>query len=329
MDYTVLPFGAIWGNGIFNIPNDLVDRYLNLATENQLKALLLVMRNGGQASSSYIAKMLKVDTATADDLLEFWCIEGVIACKDKPVSEPEKKERITVIKQAPEVPRLSPRDIVEFMRRDEQNTMLMNEAEVIKGRSLGEGEKSAIANMVDFYGLNHAVILMLLQFYFSEKGRGKVIANGYLLKMAANWANDGVATISDAEVKLAQIEKSDRLKNEVRAITGIMPKTAKQGAMIEEWFKDFDVTMITLAFDTMKKDIASEDMAIIEPSLAYMNSILKRWKKYSITNPAQLQDYLDELEQKQMQGKKSDKLKRKPTYDINAINKYAKENTEI
>lgn len=330
MDYAVSPFDPVWQNGIFNVPADLVDKYFNFATDIQIKALLFVLRHGGKASSDLISKALNVDEKTADEILEFWVLEGVITSDSKAPAEPKKKETVKVIKQAPRAPKLSPRDIVEFTRQDPENAMLLNEAEVVKGRSLSNDEKSAIINMVNFYGLKAEVILMLLHFYFNERRRGKAVGNAYLLKMAANWANDGVVTISDAEVKLALIEKSDRYKNEIKAITGIMPKTEKQGDMVTAWFNDFDTTMITLAFETMKKDIDSEEMAISEPSLAYMNSILKRWKKYNISNPAQLEEYLNDLEQKQeKRNKNNGKLQRKPTYDIEAIKKYASENTEI
>lgn len=330
MDYTASPFAAVWQNGIFNVPNDLVDKYFNFATDKQLKALLFILRNGGKASSDSVSDALGVDRNTADEILEFWVLEGVIVSEGKAPAQPEKKETVKVIKQAPKAPKLSPRDIVEFTRLDAENAMLLNEAEMVKGRSLSNDEKSAIINMVSFYGLKAEVILMLLHFYFSERKRGKTVGNAYLLKMAANWANDGISTISDAEVKLAQIEKSDRYKNEIKSITGIYPKTDKQGEMISQWFEDFDTTMITLAFDTMKKDIANDDMAISEPSLAYMNSILKRWKKYNISNPAQLEEYLKDLEQKaESRTKSKGKLQRKPTYDIEAIKKYASENTEI
>lgn len=329
MDYAVSPFGQVWQNGIFNVPNDLVDKYFNFATDKQIRALLFVLRNGGQANSKSVSQALNVDENTADEILEFWVLEGVVTCNSKAPAQPEKKETVRVIKQAPQAMKLSPRDIVEFTRQSTENAMLLNEAEVVKGRSLSNDEKSAIINMVNFYGLKAEIILMLLHFYFNERKRGKTVGNAYLLKMAANWANDGIATIADAEVKLAQIEKSDRYKNEIKAITGIMPKTDKQGEMITAWFNDFDTTMITLAFDTMKKDIANEDMAISEPSLAYMNSILKRWKKYNISNPRQLEEYLEDIAQKQEKRTKSSKLQRKPTYDIEAIKKYASENTEI
>lgn len=330
MDYQALPFADIWQNGIFNIPNDLVDKYFKLATDKQIKALLLVIRSGGKTDSSLVAKALGVDEKTADELLEFWVLEGVISAIGKEIAQPKCEEKVKVIKETLPPPQLSPRDVVEFTRRDSANSMLLAEAESIKGRSLSQSENSAVINMVDYYGLKTEVILMLLHFYFSERKRGKVVGNAYLLKMAANWANDGVATIADAEIKLARIEKSDRYKNEIKAITGIVPKTEKQCEWIDAWFHDFDVTMITMAFDSMKRDIENPDMSISEPSLAYMNSILKRWKKYNISNPAQLQDYLDDLSEKQEKSKKnSGSLKRKPTYDIEAHKKFASENTEI
>lgn len=330
MDYTVSPFGAVWQNGIFNIPVDLVDKYFNFATQNQIKALLFVLRHGGKTTTEDMAAALGVDESQADEILEFWVLEGVIACNNQLPCQPEKKETVKVVKQAPDAPKLSPRDIVEFTRQDPQNAMLLNEAEQIKGRSLSNDEKSAVINMVNFYGLCPEVILMLIHFYFGERKRGKTVGNAYLLKMAANWANDGIATIADAEIKLAEIEKSARYKNEIKALTGLTAKTQKQENMILQWFKDFDTTMITLAFETMKKDIENDDMSVTVPTLAYMNSILKRWKKYNISNPKQLEDYLEELAQRlEVRGKSSSRLKRKPTYDIEEIKKRAMENTDI
>ena len=40
MEYKALPFSSVWENGIFNLPTKLVDEYLKLASEYQLKALL-------------------------------------------------------------------------------------------------------------------------------------------------------------------------------------------------------------------------------------------------------------------------------------------------
>lgn len=48
MEYKALPFSSVWENGIFNLPIKVVDEYLKLASEYQLKALLYIFRNNGR-----------------------------------------------------------------------------------------------------------------------------------------------------------------------------------------------------------------------------------------------------------------------------------------
>ena len=43
-----MPFAAVWKNGIFNLPTDIVDKYLKMASEYQLKALLYIIMGNGK-----------------------------------------------------------------------------------------------------------------------------------------------------------------------------------------------------------------------------------------------------------------------------------------
>ena len=70
MEYKALPFSSVWENGIFNLPTKLVDEYLKLASEYQLKALLYIFRNNGQASTNAVAKALGQTVNDTDNLLE-------------------------------------------------------------------------------------------------------------------------------------------------------------------------------------------------------------------------------------------------------------------
>ena len=79
MEYKALPFSSVWENGIFNLPIKVVDEYLKLASEYQLKALLYIFRNNGQAETAEIAKALGQTIADTDNLLEFWVEEGIIS----------------------------------------------------------------------------------------------------------------------------------------------------------------------------------------------------------------------------------------------------------
>lgn len=329
MNYQIAPFGSIWSNGIFNVPADLVDKYLKIASEYQLKALLFILRNGGQASSSQIAKALGQTAGDIDDLLELWTEEGILSADGqavvlktemKPI-EPKTKKK--VVKESLSAPRLTPADIINAQRDSSDIAFLLTEAQVILGRTISHAEQEMLVNMVNYYGLKAEVIMMILEFYRSEKERGKSIGISYVNAMAKNWAEEGIDSVADAEAKLQDIAKSDRLWNEIIAITGIRHKrpTAKQREMIKDWFSDFDITMITLAADIMKENIP-------EPKLAYMNTIIKKWRKSGITSPSQVKAE-QEAYAKSKSEKKDDRLQSKPTYDLDEYAKFAMNNTDI
>lgn len=332
MDYSVMPFAAVWKNGIFNLPTDIVDKYLKMASEYQLKALLYIIRHEGRADSASVAKALGQTVGDIESIMEFWLSEGVvvadgceIAPSPAPVTETaeEKAEKTVPKHEMLAAPRLSPKDVAAFAAADQSISFLLSDAQRVLGRTISHAEQEMLVNMVQYYGLKVEVILMILEFYRSEKERGKAIGISYVNAMAKNWADEGINSITDAEAKLQDIARSDRLWNEIVAITGIRHRrpTAKQREMVDDWFKDFDVAMITLAADIMKENTA-------EPSLAYVNKILKQWKKKNITSPAQVKAEQEAFE-KSKSDKKSDKLKRKPTYDMDEYKRFARNNTEI
>lgn len=328
MDYRVAPFGDIWSNGIFNVPVALTDKYLKMASEYQLKAILYILRNGGQSDSSSIAKALGQTVGDIDDLLEFWVEEGVVSTnassvKTDVVQTQQQVEPAKPVREILSPPTLTPKDIVAFSREDENIAFLLGDAQRVLGRTISHAEQEMLVNMVHYYGLKVEVVLMILEFYRSEKEKGKSIGISYVNTMAKNWAEEGIDSIASAEMKLEDIKRSDRVWNEILSITGIRHKrpTAKQREMIDRWFNDFDITMITLAADIMKENIP-------EPKLAYMNTILNKWKKKGISSPVQVKAEQEEFS-KQKQSKSDDKIKSKPTYDLEKIKADAMNNTDF
>ncbi len=330
MNYNIAPFSDIWADGIFNVPSSFIDRYLRIASEYQLKALLFILRNGGACSSADIAKALGQTASDIEELMEFWVEEGILADSSKreaqkPVEKVIKKEKPVSVKQTLAVPRLSPKDIVAAARDNASIAYLLNDAQTVLGRTISHAEQEMLVNMVNYYGLPAEVIMMLLEFYRSEKEKGRSIGISYINQMAKNWSEEGIDTVTAAEEKLIGIERSDRLWSEVVAITGIRHRrpTQKQRDMVNRWFEDFDITMITAASDIMKENIP-------EPKLSYMDAVIKKWKKNNIKSPSQLQAYQEEYEKlKKQKGKKQDKLETKPTYDLEQIKRDALNNTEI
>lgn len=334
MEYKALPFSSVWENGIFNLPTKLVDEYLKLASEYQLKALLYIFRNNGQASTNAVAKALGQTVNDTDNLLEFWVEEGILSVDGNIVAQEivpksnEQKEKNIVVKETISVPTLSPKDIVTVLRESRELQSLVNEAQKVLGRTISTAEQAIIINMVNYYGLKPEVVLMILEYYRNEKQKGMSISFAYINAMAKNWSDEGISSIGEAEEKLQEIERGNRVWNEIVAITGIRHRkpTVKQREMVLSWFNDFDITMIAIAADIMKENIP-------EPKLSYINSILKKWKKSNIKTPADVEKEQAEFEkakaEKENRSKNSDKLSSKPTFDIEQIERDALNNFEI
>lgn len=342
MVYSAPPFGDIWKDGIFNVPTGIVDRFLKLASEYQIKALLLVLRNGGRASSSDIAAKLGIPCADAEEIMSFWLEEGVLVSEEAGETQAPKKEAPKKAESAPEpekpktaavpvsekkeplpAPRLTSKDIVTLCRENKKLDMLLSEAQVVLGRTISSAEQEMLVNMTIYYGLTAEVILMLLGYYRSEKEKGRSISIAYINKMANSWAEDGVRTIADADEKLLYLASTDKSWDEIMAMTGIRHRspTMKQREMVSGWKNDFSDEMIMLASDIMKENAD-------KPSLKYMDSVLRRWKKEGITTPSQVQKQQEDFRSHKKSEKKG-KLHGEPSYDMNKIISDTMNNTDI
>lgn len=327
MEYRILHTGSIWQEGSFFIPAKITAKYIKLASEYQLKALLLILSTNGKSNSREIAKILGCTEADADDFLEFWVEEGVLL-KDgiEPHSQQLHSAEITphAVKTADKpaekklqsvpVPTLSPKDIVEACRENEELTALMNEAQEVLGKTLSHTEQELIVNMVCYYGLPGEIVLTILHFYKSQKEKGRARGTMYIASMAKNWSEEGITTLDAADEKLKDIENSNRLWEEVVGLTGIKHgnPTVKQRNMIKKWFADFSREMIALACDIMKENTE-------KISLSYADKVLKNWKKKGISTPAEVQ--ADNEKHKMAKQSKPDDID--STYDINEIAKKA------
>ena len=327
MLYQLLPQGKAWEQGMIALPRIIATDYLKLASEYQLKALLIILANNGQADSKVISKSLGCTEADAVDFLEFWIEEGIVYCdgvsveavsnptveaKPKPitVAEPVKVPRETL-----SAPTYTQSEIVSMCRDSEELTLTVRNAQEVMGKSLSHVEQELIVNMVTYYGLPCDIVLMILQFYKNEKMNGKAIGTAYIAAMARNWSDEGIVTLEAAEEKLHDIERTDNLWKEIIAISGLRHRnpTVKQREMISRWSEDFGIDMITIACDIMRENTD-------KPTLRYVDGVLKNWKKKGIFTPQAVAE-----EDKRHKEKSAEKTKPTidETYDIDDINRRA------
>lgn len=326
MLYQIVPVGNVWQDGMVAVPKKVATDYIKLASEYQLKALLLILSNNAPCDSKYVAKVLGCTEADATDFLEFWVEEGVLSCDGvvnaQPPAEstavvelPKKEAEAVKVKEAIPVPKLNPSDIVTMCRDNRELTELIHHAQEVFGRTISHIEQELVINMVTYYGLPCDVVLVILEYYKTEKEKGRAIGTSYIGTMAKNWSEEGIVTLEAADERLRMLEASDRLWSEIVAVSGIKHRnpTIKQREMINRWSEDFDMQMITIACDIMKENTD-------KPTLKYVDSVLKNWKKKGIFTPEAVAE-----EEKEFHSKKEQKNKSAidETYDIDEINRRA------
>lgn len=326
MDYQILPMGDIWQEGSFCVPTKIADSYIKLASEYQLKALMLILSSNGRADSHAIARALGCTEADADDFLDFWVEEGFLLkngeavapmhTEKTPPAGIEKKKSIKKVEAMP-IPVLSPKDILDICRDSQTLTELLRNAQEVMAKTLSHAEQELIINMVTYYGLPEEIVLTILHYYKGEREKGRAVGTAYIAAMAKNWSEDGITTLAAADERLRDIENSDMLWNKIVELTGLRHRnpTVKQREMIKSWADDFSMEMIELACDAMRENTD-------KPSLKYVDGIIKNWRKKGIKTPA---DVLADNDKhtKAQDNKKSKKLQGTPNFDLDEIAKKA------
>ena len=329
---------------MFSVPQAIAEKYLKLASEYQLKALLIILSSAGISTDEEISKRLGITVSDVRSIMEFWEAEGVICpSEEKSAASPkgeqvpaeaeqkrEVKKSLPVKEKKQEIkisaPSLSPKDIACLAGENPEIAELLNEAQEAYGRTISPGEQEMIVNLVTFYGLGYGAVLMLLGYCRREREAGRAISAGYFYKIAERWLDEGITTVEEAEEKIRVLEQGGRLWQTIKERAQISKKapTVSQMEMINQWKSDFSMEMIELAIDEMKENIDN-------PNLRYVDKILKNWKKAGIKTPAQYKKSLEEYKKKKEEAEnaKSGKISRAPTYDLKDKRKKDLSNTDI
>ncbi len=219
-------------------------------------------------------------------------------------------------------PNLSQTEIYMAAKQNPEIEELLQEAQVVLGYTLKTSEQELIVNLVNFYGLKPEVVLVILQYYKNERENGRSIGMSYVVKLAQNWADEGIDTVASAEEKCKEIEQSDSFWRKIASLAGITFKnpTVNQREKVLVWKNNFSMEMIEKAVDIMRENIE-------RPSFKYIDTILTNWLKNGIRT-------LDDVEQDRENFEKKKKRKKEPemqkaTYDIDEIEKNSKEITQF
>lgn len=320
-------------NGVFAVPNDVVDKYIRLATEKQLKVLLWLLRNAGsQYTAEEMAQALSVHPSDIGDYIQFWVNAGLL-CEmpqglapaqgqreepGKPAAEEPAADRQPQLRQEKALgEKKKPRALSRPQKPDSayvakrlsecgELSFLMEEAQVILGKPLSGGDSATLLMLHEDDGLPVDVILMILQY---AAGEGKT-AMRYIERVGADWASEDIDSVEKAEEKLRAIAGTKDAWGKASRIFGLNSagsptKTQLEcaGRWVNEW--KYQEDMLRLAYETCVDTKG-------EYSLKYIDGIIKRWHSAGIMVP-------QDVENAKKPKKKEPLQKRGTSYDIDEL----------
>lgn len=280
---------GIWG-AMFGVPVIVADNFLKLATGEQIKVLLYLLRcSGKNCTSEEISANTGVAVQVAEDAVLFWQQANVITpqgtisaanttpliMQPQPVEVPEAKTVPAQVQTQPTPSKLpdhkinlSGGEIAEIMKNSQDIRDLFKIAESIVG-TLKNSQMNSIIWMYDHLGLKKEVIIILLTYCASIKKTN----TAYVEKIAFTWSENDINTMEAAQ---DEIQKRNTARD---YILSIMEKfemnrrpTAKQAEFIEQWKNaGFKLELIHYAYEKTIEQIN-------KLSFDYINKILLSWR---------------------------------------------------
>lgn len=277
MDFIVNPASF---SSAFTLPGDVADKHLKLASATQLKVILFVFRHLSNAKSSEeIATSLGLKQNEVDDALLYWQSAGILMPKNtEKIVETKPTEAKSVKKATPEMP--TRQDVARRAVDDSRFAFLLQESQLKFGRLLKDNESRVLLWLYEDEGMEISLILMLLEYAISENK----CTLAFIQRTAAEWINNGVTSITEAEAYITALYKKKTAWKIVEAAFGIedrIPST-KELEYSEKWINEwgFERDALRLAYEICV-DAKSKF------SMPYVAKILESWQHSGIKTAAE------------------------------------------
>lgn len=316
---------------VFALPAAVVDRHIRLAGSAQLKVLLWLARTGrGRFDAADCAAAIGLSAADCADALQYWLETGMLTAsptaesgqplhpEEKP-AEPARRRaasaagRIPAAEQAaaapPQAETLAPRipaprpaavkpQIREVLARQKDSPEfagLLDMASARLGRPLSHGDMATLCYLHGDAGLPAEVILMVLAYAVSA---GKPYMR-YVEKIALDWLDRGIDTISAAEAHLCRLERRAQAWERVKSLLGIHHSpTVAQSDAAEQWVCEWAMSddLIRLAYEECMAKTGKFQCG-------YMGKILEHWHFDGIDTAEKARAQLGSPQRRQAQPK--------------------------
>jgi len=303
-DYNI-DFG-IWGS-IFPVPCAVADRHLKLCTGNQLKVLLLALREGkSPVDLELIAKRLSLSPDEAAGCLDYWRQAGLFSPAEAsppqreaapeagvPASPPREapaaappsaplREEQTVAGQKITTlhsrVKLTPSQQNQLIREDPEIPQLLELLQEVLSRPLTPYETEGFLYLYSGLRLSSSYLLLAAQ-YSRELGRDSI---RQIERLVTGWVEKGIDTYDGAEAEIKRLARRRSNEGKIRELFGIHDRnlSAKEKDYIEHWFTDlgYGEEIIRLAYDRTVDNTG-------KAAFPYLNRILNRWREKGVSTP--------------------------------------------
>ncbi|MBQ2946076.1 MAG: DnaD domain protein [Clostridia bacterium] len=255
-------------NSFFLVPSELVDRYLDGASELELKLMLYLLRNGGKLlSEDMLAQKFSVSAEEIMGAVDFWVKSGIIV---------KKNERYSInfsVKDSR--PSYSADVIAKRVEGDPNLRALINGVETLFGKMLSPTELNSLMTLYEWDGISPELILLIIS-HCKENGKKGF---KYIEKTAVEWFEAGIDTVEKAEAKIKESERRKSTEYTVQKIIGAENRalTAKEKECVNAWINELEASeeLISRAYETTVEKTGKY-------SIGYMNTVLRSWHTQGI-----------------------------------------------
>lgn len=310
-----------YGNGVVVLPQKAVDAARD-AEKSDLAVLLVLLSDGAlcheYGKSGSVAAIARAAGCSDDEVrsaVAFWRGAGVLSVvgekkkkaavqsepsvvEDKPVAQtkPESKPEIVekpqadgavLLKKSDDLPRYTTAELGNLLEARPETAELLQECQNLFGKLFSAHEVNSILGLTDYLGLDTAYVLILVTHYcqYCKLQEKRPSVRG-LEKLAVSLYDRGITDMAALQEELMRQEELQKTESRLRALFGIGARalTTKEKRMFSDWVHtyQYDMEMITKAFEIGMD--ASPDA-----SVAYIDSILKRWNSQSIRTVADVE----------------------------------------
>ena len=287
---------CIWG-AMFGVPSIVADNFLKLASGQQIKVLLFLLRcSGKMCSAEEISANTGVSAEEVEDAVLFWQQANVLSPQtsvNTPSAQPIMTAPVSTKAPANNTPaantavaapdhkfNFSGSEIAAIMEKSQDIKELFKISETILG-PLKNGQMNSIIWMFDHLGLKKEVIITLLSYCASiEK-----VNTAYIEKIASVWAEKEINTIAAAQDEIQSINASREYISRIMQIFQMQNRpTSKQNEFIQQWKNaGFSFELIEYAYEKTIEQIN-------KLNFNYINKILLSWRDSGFMSVKEVQN---------------------------------------